>query len=297
VTDDRSWRLAVMTWREAGERLEACDVALLPVGAVEQHGPHLTLDTDLFHADRVCRDVALACGEPYPVVLPAIPFGVSYHHDDFPGTISVSAETLGRYVFEVGRSIAHQGIRKLVIVNGHGGNAPALQTAAQRIHRKTGMFVCVDTGETSDADVAEIAETPGDIHAGEIETSEALYLRPDDVRELRPGLSVPRFAVEALDEGGPRSVPWFSRTSRFSAEGVLGDPSRATVEKGRRMWKIQVARLAELVTGLRGRSLEELRLDEGGGGRRADAGRQPSDRSQARAPHGGRTESRRDEDA
>ncbi len=272
MTDERSWRLGAMTWREAGERLRACDVALLPTGAVEQHGPHLPLDTDLFHAEHMCRDVALACGEPFPLVLPAIPFGVSYHHDDFPGTLSVSAETLGRYVFEVGRALAHQGIHKLVIVNGHGGNAPALQTAAQRVHRKTGMFVCVDTGETSDVDVEALAETPGDIHAGEIETSEALYLRPDDVRAERPGLSVPRFAVEALDEGGPRSIPWFSRTSRFSAEGVLGDPSRATAEKGRRMWEVQVERLADLVTGLRGRSLEELRLDASGDGSTAPPG-------------------------
>jgi len=251
-----------MTSPEAGERLAACDVALLPAGAVEQHGPHLTLDTDLYHAERLCRDVSLACGEPHPVVLPAIPFGVSYHHDDFPGTLSVSAETLSRYVTEVGRSAARQGIRKLVIVNGHGGNVPALQTAAQKIHRTTGIFVCVDTGETSDVDVAAIAETHGDIHAGEIETSEALHLRPEDVRDERPGLSVPRFALEALDEGGERSVPWFSRTSRFSRQGVLGDPSKATAEKGMLMWEVEVRRLAELVRGLRGRSLEELRLDE-----------------------------------
>lgn len=251
-----------MTSPEAGERLASCDVALLPAGAVEQHGPHLTLDTDLYHAERLCRDVALACEEPYPVVLPAVPYGVSYHHDDFPGTFSVSAETLSRYVTEVGRAAARQGVGKLVIVNGHGGNAPALQTAAQKIHRTTGIFVCVDTGETSDVDVARIAETVGDIHAGEIETSEALHLRPEDVRGELPGYSVPRFEIEALDEGGPRSVPWFARTSRFSPEGVLGDPSRATAEKGRRMWEAQVERLVELVRGLRGRSLEELRRDE-----------------------------------
>jgi len=264
VTDDRKWRLARMTSPEAGERMAACDVALLPTGAIEQHGPHLTVDTDFWHAERLCREVALACGEPYPVVLPGIPFGVSYHHDDFPGTLSVSAETLSRYVTEVGRSAARQGVRKLVIVNGHGGNAPALQTAAQKIHRKTGVFVCVDTGETSDADVDAIAETRGDIHAGEIETSEALHLRPDDVRGELPGLSVPRFALEALDEGGERWVPWFARTSRLSPEGVLGDPSRATADKGRRMWEVQIGRLVELVRGLRGRSLEELRLDAPG---------------------------------
>ncbi|HKK09055.1 MAG TPA: creatininase family protein, partial [Gemmatimonadota bacterium] len=166
MTDERDWRLARMTSPEAGERLAACDVALLPTGAVEQHGPHLTLDTDLYHAQRLCRDVSLACGEPYPVVLPGIPVGVSYHHDDFPGTLSVSAETLARYVTEIGRSAARQGVRKLVIVNGHGGNAPALQTAAQKIHRVTGIFVCVDTGETSDVDVAALVDTPGDIHAG-----------------------------------------------------------------------------------------------------------------------------------
>ena len=99
-------------------RLIAVDIALLPVGAIEQHGPHLPLDVDAYDAERLCRDVASRCGVPRPLVLPLVPYGVSYHHEDFPGTISLSPETLAQVVFEVGMSVARQGITKLVIVNG-----------------------------------------------------------------------------------------------------------------------------------------------------------------------------------
>ena len=100
------------------------DIALLPVGAIEQHGPHLPLDTDAFDADYLARRVAMACSSPVPVVLPLIPYGVSYHHEGFKGTISISNDVLSRLVYEVGLSAAHNGIKKLVIINGHGGNGP-----------------------------------------------------------------------------------------------------------------------------------------------------------------------------
>jgi hypothetical protein len=122
---------------------------LLPVGAVEQHGPHLPLDTDAFDADYLARRVAEACSDPKPLVLPAISYGVSYHHADFTGTISIANETLARLVYEIGISVSRNGIQKLVIINGHGGNSPALNYAAQKINRDAHIFVCVDSGETS----------------------------------------------------------------------------------------------------------------------------------------------------
>src|SRR5690606_23815564 len=122
---------------------------------------------DAFDADYLCRAVAERCSEPQPLVLPLIPYGVSYHHDDFCGTISIGPETLSRLVYEVGMSVARHGVQKLIIVNGHGGNAPTLHFAAQLINRDAHIFTCVDSGETSDADVNQLAETKVDVHAGE----------------------------------------------------------------------------------------------------------------------------------
>jgi creatinine amidohydrolase/Fe(II)-dependent formamide hydrolase-like protein len=250
--------LGELTWPDAQRRLQEVDIALLPVGAIEQHGLHLPLDTDAFDADHMARWVAEACSDPKPLVLPLIPYGVSYHHDDFPGTISVGNEALSKMVYDVGMSCARQGITKLVIVNGHGGNTPTLQFAAQLINRNANIFTAVDTGETSDVDLAELCETPNDVHAGEIETSTALAVRPDLVRMDRAERFVPDFSNRYLDFSARRSVEWYARTLKISPNGVLGDPTLASAEKGHRMWKIMVANLVELVEELKRLTLDEI---------------------------------------
>ena len=250
--------LGELTWLQARQRLQETDLALLPVGAVEQHGPHLPLDIDAWDADYLARRVAAACTRPRPLVLPLIPYGVSYHHDDFSGTLSVSPETLSRLVYEVGMSVARQGITKLIIINGHGGNVPTLQFAAQTINRDAHIFTCVDTGDTSDSDVEKIIETRGDVHAGEIETSTALATRPELVQMDKARSYVPRFSSQYLEFSSARSVEWFARTSRISGNGVLGDPTKASREKGERIWKIMIDHLVAFVEQLKGMSLDEI---------------------------------------
>ena len=247
-----------LSWPQARRRLDQVDVALLPVGALEQHGPHLPLDVDAFDADRLCRDVAAACRRPRPLVLPLLPYGVSYHHDDFAGTVSISPDTLSRLVHEIGLSVSRQGVLKLVIINGHGGNEPALNFAAQMINRDAGIFTCVDTGETSDAEVEQLAETPNDAHAGEIETSTTLAFRPELVRMQRARRSVPRFSSEYLNFSSSKGVSWYARTAAMSESGVLGDPTRASRDKGRRIWEVMVRNLVALVEDLKGLTLDEI---------------------------------------
>jgi creatinine amidohydrolase/Fe(II)-dependent formamide hydrolase-like protein len=225
---------------------------------VEQHGPHLPLDTDAFDADYLCRRVAEACSNPKPLVLPPINYGVSYHHEDFSGTLSVSPETLARLVHEVGLCAARWGVTKLVVVNGHGGNVPALHLGAQMINRDARIFTCVETGETSDADVAEMVETPNDVHAGEIETSTTLAVRPQLVAMARAPRMIPRFSSRFLDFSSKRSVGWYAHTKRISRSGVMGDATRATVEKGERIWEVMTRRLVELVEDLKSLSLDEI---------------------------------------
>ncbi len=252
-----SYLLAEMTWREARSRLRETDLALLPVGSIEQHGLHLPLDVDAWDAEHACREVAAACRPPRPIVLPLISYGVSYQHDDFPGTISVSPESLARLVYDVGMSAARHGITKIVIVNGHGGNVPTLQFAAQSINRDARIFTCVETGETSNADVARLTETPNDAHAGEVETSTTLATRPQLVRMDQARKFVPRFSSQYLDFTSARSVEWYARTARISKSGVLGDPTKASREKGERIWRLTIEHLVEFVE-----SLKELSLDQ-----------------------------------
>jgi creatinine amidohydrolase/Fe(II)-dependent formamide hydrolase-like protein len=162
------------------------------------------------------------------LVLPAIAYGVSYHHQDFSGTLSVSPETLSRLVHEIGMCAARCGVNKLIIVNGHGGNAPALHLAAQMINRDAHIFTCVDTGETSDTDIYHLVDAHNDVHAGEIETSTTLAVRPELVK---------------MDK---------------AKSGVLGDATKATAEKGEKIWALMVERLVELVEDLKNLSLEEI---------------------------------------
>jgi creatinine amidohydrolase/Fe(II)-dependent formamide hydrolase-like protein len=250
--------LGELTWPEAQKRFKVVDVALLPVGAIEQHGPHLPLDTDAFDAEYLACQVAEACKEPKPIVLPLIPYGVSYHHEDFSGTISVNPETLSQLVYEIGLSAARHGIIKLVIINGHGGNSPALHFAAQMINRDAHIFTCVDSGESSDPDIYAMVETPNDVHAGEIETSTTLAVRPEMVRLDTAKKFIPRFSSRYLNFTSKRRVDWYAHTDKISTSGVLGDPTKATAEKGRRMWDEMIKNLVEFVEDLKSISLDEL---------------------------------------
>jgi creatinine amidohydrolase/Fe(II)-dependent formamide hydrolase-like protein len=247
-----------LTWQEAEKRLNEIDIALLPVGAIEQHGPHLPLDTDAFDADYLARRVAMACSSPVPVVLPLIPYGVSYHHEGFKGTISISNDVLSRLVYEVGLSAANNGIKKLVIINGHGGNSPALNYAAQMINRDAHIFVCVDTGETSDVDISRVTETPNDVHAGEIETSTSLAVRANLVKMDRAVRSVPEFSSRYLDFTGKRGILWYAHTRKISTSGVMGDPTKASAAKGERIWETMVAHLVALVEDLKNMTLDDI---------------------------------------
>jgi creatinine amidohydrolase/Fe(II)-dependent formamide hydrolase-like protein len=174
----------------------------------------------------------------------------------------VSPDTLSRLVYDVGMSLAEQGVRKLVIVNGHGGNIPALNFTAQLLNRDARMLVIVDTGESAQAEVTAMVETQRDIHGGEFETSTSLATRPEAVRLERARTHIPRFPSKYLDFSHKDSVELHVRTAKLSSSGVLGDPSKASREKGERMWEVMVRNMAELVEDLRGLDPSTLRRRE-----------------------------------
>ncbi len=256
--DGQQYLWGELTWPEARKHFQQVDIALLPVGSIEQHGPHLPLDTDAFDADYLARRVAEACGEPKPLVLPNIPYGVAYHHDDFKGTVSISNDALSKLVYDIGMSISKKGINKLVIIIAHVGNSPALNHAAQMINRDAHIFVCVDSGETSDVDIYALVETPNDVHAGEIETSTSLAVRPHLVKLDQARREVPKFSSRYLDFTSKRGVSWYAYTRKISLSCVMGDPTKASAEKGKTFWEIMISHLVALVEDLKSMTLEEI---------------------------------------
>jgi len=250
------WEL--MTWQEIETYLETCDTVILPCGAIEQHGPHLPVDVDLYDSVYLARKVAEGCSHPRPLVLPAIPYGVSYHHEDFKGTLSVTNNALSLFVYDIGMSLAKAGIKKIIILNGHGDNAPTLSYAAQMINRDAHIFVCVDTGETSDIDIDAMTESNNDIHAGEIETSTTLAVRPELVQMDKAVREVLEFGSDYLDYTSDRGVSWFVRTHKISKSGVMGDATKATAEKGAKMWELMISHLVKFTETIKATPLDHL---------------------------------------
>ncbi len=257
-TDYPEYMWETLKWPEISERIKKVDTAILPCGAIEQHGPHLPLDLDYFDAVYLAKKVAEACQDPKPFVLPPVPYGVSYHHSDFKGTICVTNHSLSAIVYDIGMSLAHNGIKKIVILNGHGDNAPTLNYAAQMINRDAKIFVCVETGETSDVDIYNLTNTENDIHAGEIETSTALAVRPELVDMDKAVDHTLDLDNEYLDFTSDRGVSWYVHTKRLSESGVMGNATLGTAEKGERMWEIMIGKMTEFVETIKNTPSDKL---------------------------------------
>ena len=199
---------------------------LVPLGALEQHGPHLPLDTDARVATAVARQAAAS--DDALLVAPPLAYGASGEHEGFPGTLSIGHEALRAVLVELGRS-AFRWASRLVFVNGHGGNLPTAPDAAAQLR-----------AEGRDAAWWPCAPAAGDAHAGRTETSMLLALDPAAVRPdaAEPGATAPLSELlPALRAGGVAAV---------SPNGVLGDPTGATAAEGEQL-------LRELSADLRAR--------------------------------------------
>jgi len=248
----RSYYLGELAWPDVKEFLSMHDVAVVPVGSCEQHGPHLPIDTDAF--DAFWLSLKAAEKAKCALVAPPIYYGVSLHHTDFPGTITLSADTLGQMAYEVACSLVKQGFKKILFENGHGGNTSALEVASQRIKMETNAFVVIDSVSLIPDFISDYIETVYDAHAGEFETSTTLANREKAVvkeRIKKAELKFPesKYTKIGLKESGPK-VSWSFRTREISETGVIGDPTKASKEKGEKAWNLAIERLADLLVEL-----------------------------------------------
>jgi len=239
------------TWPEIKEAIEKGKVALLPVGSTEDHGPHLPLETDIFIAAEVCRKAAEKIPEDV-VLMPSISYCFNEHHMDFPGNISVEPYHFMDYVFDVCRSLSRHGFKKIVMVNGHGSNTPFLNIVARRVNNETDSLCVAVNWWTLARDVIKKVVTHAS-HAGEMETSVMLYLKPEvvDMSKAEADLNIYMGQEKSKfiwrDLVNPSPISFMEWWSRFSKMGVIGDPTKATAEKGKKIVEAAVTNLIEFI--------------------------------------------------
>lgn len=214
-------------------------IAVLPIAAVEQHGPHLAVAVDQVIAEGNVAAVRAILPRDLPVTfLPTVWMGVSDEHIAFPGTITVSAETYIALLTEIGASIARTGVRKLVLANSHGGNLAAMEIVARRLRIAHGLFVVQCSWHRLGSPEGLFApdEVTHGIHGGQIETAQMLHLRRDMVHmaKARDFVSAARIMEQRythLRATQRISFGWASED--LSPAGAMGNAAAATPAAGR----------------------------------------------------------------
>ncbi len=251
----RAWNLAEQNHDFI--RSQKWEVAVLPFGATEPHNLHMPYGTDNYQLEvignRACERASQAGARV--LLLPTIPYGVNTNHLQVPGGLACSVQptTLLALLTDLVDSLERQGVRKLVLLNGHGGNE--LKPWTRELHQRTSVFLCVCDWFRMAADVyPRIFEKPGE-HADEVETSLGLAFFPELVRpELADDGAARPTRFEAINRG------WVSITRPWhlvSKNTGLGDPRAATADKGRRLLDVVVERLAGFLVELAGAEMDD----------------------------------------
>ena len=240
-------RYADLRSPDLGSAFKAGVMVLLPVGSVEQHGPHLPVGTDALMAHFLATAVGDRLGSGV-LVMPPLWYGFSPHHMSFPGTVTLRADTYLAVVRDIAASLYHHGLQDLVILNGHGGNIAPLRTVAAELARDEGRSPRIVTyWEVIDREIGTFFAQPELAcgHACALETSLALHLCPelvhrDQVPKERSGERGPHmFDRQPVVEG------WDFGT--YSPNGVIGEPALATAEIGARLFERIVQNLVEIL--------------------------------------------------
>jgi creatinine amidohydrolase len=232
-------------------------LVLIPIGSIEQHGQHLPLATDSIISQEVTRLVAERINSEFPVlVFPQIPFGKSTEHSSKPGTISLETEVLTKLLHSICRNLAKNGFKKIVFINGHGGNTNLLNTILREIREETGVFVtsiylyseillkeALERFKLEELDV---------FHACTLETSFMMALKPELVQMEKASKEKPRkFTEESghkyLKLTGSKGIEFSWLIDDVSVSGVIGDPTKATAELGQEVLKSLIEKICEVL--------------------------------------------------
>ena len=237
-----------LSWTDVRDLAKEIGVVVLPIGAIEQHGPHLPTATDALLAEQITK-LALERLPDHAKVwrLPVQSYGKSNEHLGFEGTISLRAETLMAVVTDIAVSVAASGFRRLCFVNAHGGNSALLAMMAREIRVATGLMVFNTFTNAGAPDPIEIPalEAKYGIHANDWETSLMLHLRPDLVQMDKAVKEYPTLEGDVGLTSGAAVAAWLTRD--WSISGVFGDATLATAERGAARLEVSVVALARVL--------------------------------------------------
>jgi creatinine amidohydrolase len=227
-----------LTFPDIPKRLNARSILCLPIGSIEQHGPHLPLNTDVVLAEEFTRRIIARWGETYDLwQLPTLAVSLAREHQWAPGTLSLSVETMKSLLCELAREITRSlQVRNLAIINGHGGNRGILEALAQDLRADFGLNVCV-LHPAAWVESDPTATVP-EIHAGKNETSMMLTIAPHLVRrehiaQLNTSSTGDAVRTTILDQAV--TWPWTTRDQQIADMGVIGNPKAASAEFGERL--------------------------------------------------------------
>lgn len=253
--------LSEMTWPEVEEALKTVKLAVIPLGAHEQHGPHVTENCDAVLAEAMARRL-VARLHPYAVMTPTIPFGISIHHIHFPGTITLRPETLTRVLHDVIWSLQQHGLHNFLILNSHGGNQSLLGVATTEISYELGVKVYyAKTTASAKQAIRKNVHSQVFGHSCEREVSEALFMAPEIVREdrLSPG-DFRNGDWRDLRPGNP--IQGFYFYDEMTRNGCIGDATQASFEAGQEIVEEALEGLVKAATKLFALSTEHTELAE-----------------------------------
>lgn len=246
-------------------QIDARTIAILPVAAIEQHGPHLPVYVDTcINEGVVARALELAPAELAVTVLPTMPVGKSNEHLAFPGTLTLSAETLTRLWTEIGESVARAGVRKLVLFNSHGGQPQIMDIVARDLRVRLDMFVVTVSSYSLQAPdgLFPDQEINHGIHGGSVETAMMLHLRPDLVRMEKAENFVPSSIAMEKDykhlrpEGG---IGFGWQAQDIHPSGAVGNALDADAARGKQLVENAANGLVELLQEIDRYPLENIK--------------------------------------
>jgi creatinine amidohydrolase len=248
--------IADETWPELGDYFENESLALVPLGSTEQHGPHLPLATDHIIAEAYAREAAKRTGY---LCTPTINIGVSPHHRQFHGTMWVDAPSFRDYVESFTRNLAYHGIDRVIYVNAHGGNVEHLREVGRHLRDEEVLYAVEWMWNDSIPDLVDDLFDQNGPHGGPKETAMIQYLRSELVREDRLENARDE-GMTTVDEADMRKFG--ARTFYDAADntdnGVLGDQTDATAEKGEEMFEEASAQLVKLCEWLEAQDFQDL---------------------------------------
>jgi creatinine amidohydrolase len=243
-----SHAFGALTSPGAAERITRDTIVLLPVGAIEQHGPHLPLATDLLTAHALAQVVAERHGDELDLLtLPPIAFSKSGEHDPAPGTLTLRTATMLEMLRDLARSLRYTPVRRLAILNGHGGNSSLLDVACRDLRVEFGLdtFLLHTLLPPDQGGPVAAGELGLGFHAGRDETSLMLHLAPETVDLSRCERQLPEWlnSYKHVTISGPVRFGW--RTEDLSPTGVMGDPTLASAEEGEALFAQMIATTTE----------------------------------------------------